>query len=64
MTAIPTQHAVALGVARKLTPSREILPWMTQSEDPKAVQASECSELIDPRERTAACDAQAHGIIH
>ena len=34
--------------ARKLTTSREILPWMTPSEAPKALQASECSELLDP----------------
>ena len=47
MTAANTQHAVALGVARKLTPSREILLWMTQSEAPKALQAPECNELLD-----------------
>ena len=34
--------------ARKLTTSREILLWMTPSEAPKALQASECSELLDP----------------
>ena len=34
--------------ARKLTSSKEILPWMTPSEAPKALQASECSELLDP----------------
>ena len=34
--------------ARKLTSSREILLWMTPSEAPKALQASECSELLDP----------------
>ena len=28
--------------------SREILLWMTPSEAPKALQASECSELLDP----------------
>ena len=39
---------VLLVVARKLTTSREILLWMTPSEAPKALQASECSELLDP----------------
>ena len=34
--------------ARKLTSSREILLWMTPSEAPKALQASECNELLDP----------------
>ena len=37
-----------LVVARKQTTSREILLWMTPSEAPKALQASECSELLDP----------------
>jgi hypothetical protein len=37
-----------LAVARKQTASREILLWMTPSEAPKALQASECSELLDP----------------
>ena len=39
---------ILLAVARKLTASREILLWMTPSEAPKALQASECSELLDP----------------
>ena len=39
---------VLLEEARKLTSSREILLWMTPSEAPKALQASECSELLDP----------------
>ena len=38
----------SLAAARKLTASREILLWMTPSEAPKALQASECSELLDP----------------
>ena len=42
------QCNVMLEEARKLTPSREILLWMTPSEAPKALQASECSELLDP----------------
>ena len=37
-----------LAAARKLTTSWEILLWMTPSEAPKALQASECSELLDP----------------
>ena len=37
-----------LAAARKLATSREILLWMTPSEAPKALQASECSELLDP----------------
>ena len=37
-----------LAEARKLTAPEEILLWMTPSEAPKALQASECSELLDP----------------
>ena len=37
-----------LAVARKQAASEEILLWMTPSEAPKALQASECSELLDP----------------
>ena len=37
-----------LAVARKQTTSWEILLWMTPSEAPKALQTSECSELLDP----------------
>ena len=43
-----TKEAILLEEARKLTSSREILLWMTPSEAPKALQASECSELLDP----------------
>ena len=39
---------VELVVARKHSTSKEILLWMTPSEAPKALQASECSELLDP----------------
>jgi hypothetical protein len=42
------QDFLLLAVARKQTASREILLWMTPSEAPKALQASECSELLDP----------------
>ena len=41
-------YVLLLAVARKLTASRELLLWMTPSEAPKALQASECSELLDP----------------
>ena len=37
-----------LAVARKQATSQEILLWMTPSEAPKALLASECSELLDP----------------
>ena len=37
-----------LVTARKQMTSGEILLWMTPSEAPKALQASECSELLDP----------------
>ena len=36
-----------------LTTSREMLLWMTPPKAPKALQASECSELLDPIERLA-----------
>ena len=39
-----------LAVARKQTTPKEIMLWMTPSEAPKALQASECSELLDPAE--------------
>ena len=45
---IPTHCWQLLAAARKLTTPREILLWMTPSEAPKALQASECSELLDP----------------
>ena len=37
-----------LVVAHKHTTTEEILLWMIPSEPPKALQASECSELLDP----------------
>jgi hypothetical protein len=40
---------IVLRKERKLTASEEILLWMTPSEAPKALQASECSELLDPK---------------
>ena len=47
-----------LAAARKLATSREILLWMTPSEAPKALQASECSELLDPMRASCWISAQ------
>lgn len=47
-----------LAEARKLTASREIMLWMTPSEAPKALQASECSELLDPMRASCWISAQ------
>ena len=47
-----------LAAARKLAASREILLWMTPSEAPKALQASECSELLDPMRASCWISAQ------
>ena len=47
-----------LAVARKQTTSKEILLWMTPSEAPKALQASECSELLDPMRASCWISAQ------
>ena len=47
-----------LVVARKQAASREILLWMTPSEAPKALQASECSELLDPMRASCWISAQ------
>jgi hypothetical protein len=41
-------NAFSFVVAQQQTTSVEILLWMTPSEAPKALQASECSELLDP----------------
>ena len=55
---IPIQANLILVAARKLTTSREILLWMTPSEAPKALQASECSELLDPTRASCWISAQ------
>ena len=47
-----------LAAARKQAASREILLWMTPSEAPKALQASECSELLDPMRASCWISAQ------
>ena len=44
--------------ARTQTPLSEILLWMTPSEPPRALQASECSELLDPTRASCLIPAQ------
>ena len=53
-----TQLTLTLAVARKQATSQEILLWMTPSEAPKALQASECSELLDPTRANCWISAQ------
>ena len=53
-----TQLTLTLAVARKQATSQEILLWMTPSEAPKALQASECSELLDPMRASCWISAQ------
>ena len=55
---IKDDYITMLEEARKLTSSREILLWMTPSEAPKALQASECSELLDPMRASCWISAQ------
>ena len=47
-----------LVVAHKHTTTKEILLWMIPSEPPKALQASECSELLDPMRASCQIPAQ------
>ena len=54
----PSLPMHSLAVARKQTTSQEILLWMTPSEAPKALQASECSELLDPMRASCWISAQ------
>ena len=49
-----------LAAARKQATSKEILLWMTPSEAPKALQASECSELLDPMGASCWISAQPY----
>ena len=51
------EHQV-LAAAQKQDASKEILLWMTPSEAPKALQASECSELLDPTRASCWISAQ------
>ena len=44
--------------ARTQTPLSEILLWITPSEPPRALQASECSELLDPTRASCLIPAQ------
>ena len=44
--------------ARTRPPLSEILLWMTPSEPPRALQASECSELLDPTRASCLIPAQ------
>ena len=41
-------NEIILATARMQIAAREIVLWTTPSEPPKALQASECSELLDP----------------
>ena len=54
----PAHTYAKLAAARKQAASREILLWMTPSEAPKALQASECSELLDPMRASCWISAQ------
>ena len=47
-----------LAAARKQAASRGILLWMTPSEAPKPLQASERSELLDPMSASCWITAQ------
>jgi len=47
-----------LAFARTRPPLSEILLWMTPSEPPRALQASECSELLDPTRASCLIPAQ------
>ena len=44
----PTKKEDELATARMQIAAGEIVLWTTPSEPPKALQASECSELLDP----------------
>ena len=47
-----------LATARMQIAAREIVLWTTPSEPPKALQASECSELLDPMRASCQIPAQ------
>ena len=49
---------IQLVLAHKPITFREILLWKTPSEAPKALQASECSELLDPMRASCWISAQ------
>ena len=48
----------SLAAAQKQTTSKEIVLWMIPSEAPKALQASEFSELINPMRASCRIPAQ------
>ena len=50
--------AILLAAAQKQATSKEIVLWMTASEAPKALQASECSELLNPMRASCWISAQ------
>ena len=54
----PKIGTTMLVAARKLATSWGILLWMTRSETPKALHASECSELCDPMRASCWISAQ------
>jgi hypothetical protein len=58
MLALIVLSGMKLATAHKQVASREILLWMTPSEAPKALQASECSELLDPMRANCWISAQ------
>ena len=49
---------LSLATARMQIAAREIVLWTTPSEPPKALQASECSELLDPTRASCLIPAQ------
>ena len=55
---VGAELSLRLAAARKQAASREMLLWMTPSEAPKALQASECSELLDPMRASCWISAQ------
>lgn len=58
LLASQTKKHIQLATAHKLVASQQILLWMTPSETPKALQASECSELLDPMRASCWISAQ------
>ena len=57
-TTVRSGHVSMLDVAHKHTSTKEILLWKIPSEPPKALQASECSELLDPMRASCQIPAQ------
>ena len=59
-SSLPQRQTAAfmLADAHKQPATREMLLWMTPLEAPKALQASECSELLDPMRANCWISAQ------